>query len=145
MQNENPNYIELSAKIYTQLDRLIAIEVGQVFNSQYYGDIVATRVVRINLSSAIYSIYGFDIEKGDPRSVTYPTECKLVGKPIMLSDVLNYLIGMNTEIHSINVYGMFHDANFNGIQNNLKISWDFSKPYLIDQNETLIEYLNTLK
>lgn len=61
------------------------------------------------------------------------------GKEPLLSDVLEWMKGLHTEIHSINKYGHFHDRVWNGIY-----SWDLSKPYLKEQNQELIDYLCTL-
>lgn len=65
-------------------------------------------------------------------------KCKFGTDPI-LSDVLEWLKGLHTEIHSINKYGHFHDRVWNGVY-----SWDLSKPYLQEQSQELIDYLCTL-
>jgi hypothetical protein len=66
------------------------------------------------------------------------SKCRF-GKEPMLNDVLEWLKGLHTEIHSINKYGHFHDRVWNGIY-----SWDLSKPYLKEQNQELIDYLCTI-
>ena len=62
-----------------------------------------------------------------------------IGHPIKLNDVLDYLKGKNTEVHSINKYGLFHDRNWKAVCN-----WDLSSVFLADQSEELKEFLNSL-
>jgi hypothetical protein len=92
-----------------------------IFNSQVYTDSneLFCKVSNIELD--------FDLSK-----------CRF-GKEPLLSDVLEWMKVLHTEIHSINKYGHFHDRVWNGIY-----SWDLSKPYLKEQNQELIDYLCTL-
>lgn len=81
---------KLTDLIKSNIKELTKIEVGQVFNSKYYGHIVATKVT--HLSEGKYSIYGFDIKEGLPRDNYYPRDLDLVGKEPMLNNVLHFLL-----------------------------------------------------
>jgi hypothetical protein len=81
---------KLTDIIKLNIKELTEIKVGQVFNSKYYGDIVATKVTY--LSEGKYSIYGFDIKEGLPRDNYYPRDLDLVGKEPMLNNVLYFFI-----------------------------------------------------
>lgn len=80
---------ELENKIREALPHLQKVEKGQRFFSKYYGIIVATKVD--SLGGGNYDIYGFDEMEGLPRSNYYPRELELVGHPIKLNDVLEYI------------------------------------------------------
>lgn len=67
-------------------------------------------------------------------------DCIYNGQSIYLSDVLEWLKGFNTDIHSINKYGVFHKISWEKCT-----YWDTSKPLLKDQPKEVIEYLNGLK
>ena len=125
---------KLKEAIQLVIPSLTDIGKGQIFESQFYGRIVATKVTQHSTST--WSIYGFDEKDGLPRDCYYPRDLKFVGKDIMLHHVLDWIKGLRTEIHSINKYGHFHDRNWNGI-----CSWNFKDPYLKDQNQELIDYL----
>lgn len=125
------NYEKLKQKIQEAVPSLMEIEVGQVFYSKFYGEIVATRITRHN--NNVMSIYGFDIKDGLPRSEYYPKELKIVGKEPMLNDVIAWLdktvgcwsciVGQHTYIRELMVY------------------WDLLKPFLKDQDQELIDWL----
>lgn len=131
---------ELTDLIRSEIKELTAIEVGQIFNSKIYGNIVATRIEQHTANT--YSIYGFDVKEGLPRNNYYPRDLELVGKEIMLNNVLYWhsLNGRNKYSHFDVSYGegyfMIYDGKKNG-----SLLWDFSKPYLKDQSEELIKFL----
>ncbi|HSE99953.1 MAG TPA: hypothetical protein VLA48_03570 [Nitrososphaeraceae archaeon] len=131
---------ELENKIRESLPHLQVIEKGQLFHSKYYGNITATKVTRHG--GEAYSIYGF-CEEGLPRDCYYPKELELVGKPIMLNDVLLW--------HSTNgrdLYSHFEVNMGQGVfrvydsEESYSIIWDLEHPFLTDQSEELIEFLN---
>ena len=135
---------ELEQKIYTVCPHLTKIEVGQIFYSRYYGNIVATSVEKCHAD--FYTIYGFDINKGLPRSCEYRTaflnsDLELVGKNISLSDVLFYFNSLKYK------YAHFEVDNFcdyGSDQPTEHYKWDLRKPYLKDQSNELIKYLNSI-
>ena len=123
---------ELENKIREALPRLKKVEVGQKFLSKYYGIITATKVD--NLGGGKYDIYGFDEMEGLPRSNYYPRDLELVGHPIKLNDVLEWLcLNKNYSCNMQN--GRFYIFG---------ISWDLSSVFLADQSEELKEFLNRL-
>ena len=123
---------ELENKIREALPRLKKVEVGQKFLSKYYGIITATKVD--NLGGGKYDIYGFDEMEGLPRSNYYPRDLELVGHPIKLNDVLEWLcLNKNYSCNMQN--GRFYIFG---------ISWDLSSVFLADQSEELKEFLNSL-
>lgn len=124
----------LTHNIRKVISRLTKIEVGQIFYSSYYGNITATKIKYIG--DGKYDIYGFSDSDGLPRNNYYPRDLELVGKEPMLNDVLEWLKGIDTRIHSINKYGTIHDTDWCNI-----CSWDLSKPYLKDQPKETIDYL----
>lgn len=128
---------ELENKIREALPRLQKIEKGQRFLSKYYGIITATKVD--NLGGDKYDIYGFDEMEGLPRSNYYPRDLELIGHPIKLNDILEYIkikdtpIYNTTEINTI-AFGVFPKIQY----------WDLSSVFLADQSEELKEFLNNL-
>lgn len=135
---ESNNTLErLTDHIRKCVPKLRSIEVGQVFFSSFYGYIQATIINKY--SENLYAVYGFDLKEGFPRNNYYPRDLKLVGKKPMLNDVLEWLKGIDCEIHSINKYGMMHDRKWE-----LICQWDLSKDYLKDQKQATIEHLYNL-
>lgn len=121
---------ELENKIREALPRLQKIEKGQRFFSKYYGVIVATQVKE--LSRDKYDIYGFDETEGLPRSNYYPRELELIGHPIKLNDVLEYLLDVEK-----------YSTKDSQMQKVLNV-WDLSSVFLADQSDELKEFLNNL-
>jgi hypothetical protein len=143
------NYELLKQKIQEAIPKLMAIEIGQIFHSKYYGNIIATKVKKHSQNT--YSIYGFDTIEGLPRDNYYPIDLKLVGKEPMLNDILGWLksISEYTDEYCITIGGDFLKMNF--IQSSFELinlhtnpRWDMSKTYLKEQNQELINYLCTL-
>lgn len=133
---------ELENKIREALPRLQKIENGQIFYSKYYGNITATQV--LHEGGGNYSIYGF-CEKGLPRDSYYPRDLELVGKPITLNDVLIW--------HSTNgrdLYSHFEVGMGQGVfrvydsDESYSIIWNLQSPFLADQSEELINFLNDI-
>lgn len=142
---ENENYKKLRAKILLDCTYLTRIEVGQVFDSKYYGNIVATKVEKVK--NTLYSIYGFDTKDGLPRSFEYRTaflnsDLELVGKEPVFSDVLFWFNGQRYTYGSIDVDGFNIIIHLNFCKKVIK--WDLSKCYLKDQSIELIEFLNEI-
>jgi len=135
----------LSNEIRKALPYLNNIEVGQIFYSSYYGNIVATKVskLKINLINIeIFDIYGFDTKEGLPRSIVYPKECTLIGHEIKLNDVLAWFLKITKPY-----YCQFRDGVFFVYYSDLsfiKYSWNLEKPYLKDQSVELIDFLYSL-
>ncbi len=135
------NYDLLKQKISKAIPRLVDMSKGQLFtirNMPFHYEFLHfiynddEEIVEI---AALYNgeVDVFDYEYFTNQHIT------IYGKEPLLSDVLEWMKGLHTEIHSINKYGHFHDRVWNGIY-----SWDLSKPYLKEQNQELIDYLCTL-
>jgi hypothetical protein len=122
---------KLTDIIKLNIKELTEIKVGQVFNSKYYGDIVATKVTY--LSEGKYSIYGFDIKEGLPRDNYYPRDLDLVGKEPMLNNVLYFFIE--------SLYSTSKEDKHLSVLDMILSEWDYSKMYLKDQSEATINYL----
>lgn len=123
---------ELENKIREVIPRLQKIEKGQKFSSKYYGTIVATKVTQHTQNS--YSIYGFDEMEGLPRDNYYPIDLELLGHPIKLNDVLEWLC--KSKNYSCNMQnGNFYIFGY---------VWDLSSVFLANQSEELIKFLNEL-
>lgn len=128
----------LEAAILLKLPHLSKIEPGQRFYSPYYGIITATKID--DLGGGRYSVYGYDKEKGLPRDNYYPKDLTLVGKNIMMNDVIafykktDYVDGINMMMEYVEVRGIKYITD----------KWDLSKPYLEDQNQELISWLTRL-
>ncbi len=121
----------ISNVIRDKFPELKAIEVGQVFHSEYYGKITATKVQQH--SPTTYSIYGFDEKDGLPRDNYYPKDLGLVGREIMLNNVLHYFQEL-----------LFEQSYMDKSKTNIEMilsEWDYSKPYLKDQSEATIFYV----
>lgn len=129
---------ELEDKIRKLFPHLQNIEVGQIFHSKHYGNITATQIT--SHSKGIYSIYGFDEDKGLPRDCYYPRDLKLIGKPIMLTNVLEYYKMCNYE-EGVNM--MFEHEWINGC-NYIIANWDLYSPFLANQSKELIRFLNNI-
>lgn len=143
IMEETPEEVKSSARLYADklvlenkireaLPRLQEIEKGQRFSSIYYGIVVATKVTQHTQNT--YSIYGFDEETGLPRDNYYPRELELLGHPIRLNDVLDWLC--KSKNYSCNM----QDGNFYIFGH----VWDLSSVFLADQSEELIKFLNEL-
>lgn len=137
------NLEKIKQEIYKALPRLMEIQNGQRFESRFYGVIIATKIEKIK---SIYSIYGFDVEKGLPRSEYYPRDLTILGIEPQLNDVLEWLGKImlingyeNTDPYYINILGEIHNS-----KSQLLCKWDLSKPFLKDQSEELINYLASL-
>lgn len=120
----------LEDRIREYLPRLKRIEVGQKFLSKYYGIITATKVD--NLGGSKFDIYGFDEMEGLPRSNYYPRDLELVGHPIKLNDVLEYVKLKVSKVSHHKVLG------------NVCLDWDLFSVFLADQSDELKEFLNNL-
>lgn len=121
------NEVNLENKIREALPHLQKIENGQVFYSKYYGNITATKIT--HRGGEVYSIYGF-CKEGLPRNNYYPKDLQLVGKPIMLNDVLYWFTTfMNNESE---------------YTDEVLSEWDLQSSFLADQSEKLINYLNSI-
>ena len=121
-----------------KLPYLRKIEIGQRFHSEYYGTITATKIT--DCGKMVYSIYGFDEKDGNPRDCYFPKDLKLLGKAIMLNDVLEYF---KTSNYDGKVNMMLEHEAINGINFIVK-NWDLSKPLLKNQSEELISWLAEL-
>lgn len=116
--------------IKSKIKRLNFIEVGQIFHSVYYGNIIATKVTKYDNG---YYIYGFDETEGLPRGNYYPQQLDLIGKKPVLSDVLDCFVNLS-----------FHKTSKETKQKLILDCWNYSKPYLEDQDEITISFLCTL-
>lgn len=123
------SYLKLREHIVSQSPNLKKIVVGQLFFSKYYGIITATNINEY--SKNLYNIYGFDIEKGLPRSNIYPRDLILYGMEPTLQDVLRLLKKVDIEL----------DTNILWI--NKTILWD-NRYTLKEQAESTIEKLYNL-
>ena len=122
---------KLTDLIKSNIKELTEIKVGQVFNSKYYGYIVATRVT--HLSEGKYSIYGFNINEGVLRYNYYPRDLDLVGKEPMLNNVLHFFVE--------SLYSTSKEDKHLSVLDMILSDWDYSKVYLKDQSEATINYL----
>jgi hypothetical protein len=124
------NLDKLKEAIYKALPRLTKIKVGQRFHSNFYGEIIATRIDRYSDNKC--AVYGFDVKQGLPRDNYYPRDLTLLGQEPQLNDVLEWI---NKEPKAnILVIIRFCDT----------FKWDLSKPLLKDQSQELIDYLTSL-
>lgn len=126
---------ELENKIRESFPYLLEINAGQRFKSEYYGIITTFRVK--DWGRDILSIYGYD-EEGYPRECLYPRDLRLIGKPIMLHNVLSYV-----KIKDIPIYNTTDNSIAIGSFPNI-VYWDLSSVYLTDQNKKVIDFLNSL-
>ena len=131
-------FSSLEISILMKLPYLRKIEIGQRFHSEYYGTITATKIT--DWGKMVYSIYGFDEKDGNPRDCYFPKDLKLLGKAIMLNDVLEYF---KTSNYDGKVNMMLEHEAINGINFIVK-NWDLSKPLLKNQSEELISWLAEL-
>lgn len=133
----------LEESILTGIPQLNNLEVGQRFHSEYYGTITATRITKYG--KGVYSIYGFDEKDGSPRDCYYPRDLKMLGKDIMLDNVLSW-----HSQNGRNKYSHFEVSNFEAYfsiydgEERADILWNLSKRLLKDQSEELIEWLTEL-
>lgn len=133
---------ELENKIRESLPHLQKIEKSQIFHSKYYGNITATKITE--WGKGVCSIYGF-CEEGLPRDNYYPKDLELVGKPIMLNDVLLWhsLNGRDKYSHFEVSKGEAYFSIYDGEETE-SIIWNLNSPYLSEQSEELIKFLNEL-
>ena len=136
-------FSKLELSIFHELPYLRNIEKGQRFHSDYYGTITATKIT--NLGKMVYSIYGFDDKYGSPRDCYYPRDLGLLGKNIMLNDVLKWHSsnGRDKYSHFEISKGEAYFSIYDGEETE-SIIWDLSKPYLKDQSKELLEWLADL-
>lgn len=130
----NENEVNLENKIREALPRLQKIEKGQRFLSKYYGVITATCIY--NSDGNKFEIYGFDEMEGLSRRGNYPRDLELVGHPIKLNDVLEYIHFLDKNKTS----QYFITESYDDILPN----WDLSSVFLADQSNELKEFLNSL-
>jgi len=128
---------KIEKTVRTSLPHLMELEKYQVFNSKIYGDIVATQKPLKTKDVDLYSVYGFDVKEGLPRSCFYYEKNKiynddltLVGKDIYFTDILYYFKTVKNQDLYINI--------FTGLIN----LWDYKKPELKYQPENVIEFIN---
>ena len=133
----------LENKIKEALPRLSKIEKGQRFLSKHYGVITATQID--DLGNGKYGIYGFDELEGLPRSNYYPRDLELIGHSIKLNDVLEWHSkdGRDKYSHFEVSKGQAYFSIYDGEEVE-SIIWNLSSVFLADQNEELINFLNTL-
>ena len=136
-------FSSLENSILNDLPYLRNIEKGQRFYSDYYGIITATKIT--HWGNMVYSIYGFDEKDGSPRDCYYPKDLKMIGKNIMLNDVLKWH-SMNDrkkyshfEVTKNDAYFVVYDS-----EETYMVFWDLSKPFLKDQSNDLLEWLASL-
>jgi|688.fasta_scaffold81681_7 hypothetical protein len=139
---------QLTEEIKKELPRLMELTDGCIIKTPHWN--IFIQMYEKNKYDDYY-IFGSSIFNDNYDKICsvaniykeFSKETSIIGHPILLSDVLEWLKGINTEIHSINKYGLFHDRNWNGAKD-LKCAWDLSKPYLKDQSQELIDYLHSL-
>ena len=136
-------FSKLELSIFHELPHLRNIEVGQRFHSDYYGTVTATKIT--NFGKMVYSIYGFDEKDGSPRDCYYPRDLGLLGKNIMLNDVLKWhsLNGRDKYSHFEVSKGEAYFSIYDGEETE-SIVWDLSKSNLKDQSKDLIDFLSEL-
>lgn len=136
-------FSSLEISILTELPYLRNIEIGQRFYSEYYGTITATKIT--NWGKMVFSIYGFDEKDGNPRDCYFPKDLKLLGKAIMLNDVLKWhsYNGRDKYSHFEISKGEAYFSIYDGEEAE-SIIWDLSKPLLKDQSQELISWLADL-
>lgn len=129
---------ELENKIRETLPRLKELTKGCVFTDK--NKVINYEVVGFSSDGKLTATYfnKFKIS-WDYNVDKFRIKYDVIGHPIKLNDVLEYLKGKNTEVHSINKYGLFHDRNWKAVCN-----WDLSSVFLADQSEELKEFLNSL-
>lgn len=135
------NYDLLKEKIIKAIPRLSDFSKGQLFtikNMPFHYEFLHFIYNDDEEIVEIATLYNGEIDTFDYEFFT-KQQITIYGKEPLLSDVLEWLKGLDTEIHSINKYGHFHDRAWNGVY-----SWDLSKPYLKEQNKELIDYMRTL-
>lgn len=135
------NYDLLKQKISESIPRLLEMSKGQLFtikNKPFHYEFLDFIYNDDGGIVEIATLYNDEVDVFDYEYFTNQN-ITIYGKEPLLSDVLEWMKGLHTEIHSINKYGHFHDRVWNGI-----CSWDLSKPYLKEQNQELIDYLCTL-
>jgi hypothetical protein len=136
-------FSKLELSIFYELPYLRNIEIGQRFHSDYYGTITATKIT--NWGKMVYSIYGFDEKDGSPRDCYYPRDLGLLGKNIMLNDVLKWHSsnGRDKYSHFEISKGEAYFSIYDGEETE-SLVWDLSKPFLKDQSNELLEWLADL-
>jgi hypothetical protein len=136
-------FSKLELSIFHELPYLRNIETGQRFYSDYYGTITATKIT--NWGKMFYSIYGFDEKDGSPRDCYYPRDLGLLGKNIMLNDVLKWHSsnGRDKYSHFEVSKGEAYFSIYDGEETE-SLVWDLSKPFLKDQSNELLEWLADL-
>lgn len=124
------NWTKIERKIYEENNYLLNIEVGQRYISKYYGVIVATKIdFHSSSKTSLYSVYGFDIKDGLPRS-NYDKDLELIGKEIKLDDILHWLTYKDHFSVTMNKGALYIFG----------YEWKFEKD-INNQSKELIDYL----
>ena len=125
---------ELEKDIKDKLTRLMEVSRGCL-------------VKNLNITCEVIDIYGNKIFVFVPThrhtALTKTGDCEIIGHPIILSDVLEWLQYSGIE-HSI-LETVEINAYHNHETGNKRYSeWDLSKKHLHEQSEELINYLHSL-
>ena len=120
----------LSNEIRKALPYLMELSGGCVV--EYIGDSTLYKVNGLNFhTTGKATLYCTDLSTKIKQSCVFPYNTKyykIIGKEPMLNDVLAWLSNIDTSIYILNIYGVF----FNRHISNMRIVWDFEKPYLKD-------------
>lgn len=128
---------ELENKIREALPKLKELTDGAIIYKPHFN--VFSQKYDEGVFDEIEYKFGKFFENGEELEYFKLDSDYIIGHPIKLNDVLEYLKGKNTEVHSINKYGVFHDRNWKAVCN-----WDLSSVFLSAQSEELKEFLNRL-
>lgn len=133
----------LSNEIRKALPYLMELSEGCLIEDTYNSIIykVSISTERNILNEKIIQVFGIDIKnKFTIKGFIVCRHHKIIGHEPMLNDVLAWLSNIDTSMYFLNIYGVF----FNRHISNMRIFWDFEKPYLKDQSEQLINFLYSI-
>ena len=128
----NNNFTNLENAIYNSIPRLRELSSGCVIEHE------KTRYVLDNYNAVLINNNEIHIE--DLFKIIEPQEYQILGHPILLNDVLEWLIFLDKKgIYAIDCSGLLFDSKAKKIGN-----WNLPKPKLSDQSQELIDALTEL-
>lgn len=135
---------ELENKIREALPRLQKIEKGCIFTDK--NKIIKYEVLGFSSDGKLTATYfnkfkiswNYNVDK-------FRTKFEIVGKPIMLNDVLEYINHFFTiDENASNIIKLFNTGEKVGVKKTVLDNWNLESPFLVDQNEDTINFLNNL-
>lgn len=134
---KNNNLTTLENAIYNSIPRLRGLSSGCIIETS-----ADKKLIVLNIDNQEEIIICCD-ENGRNRILSIKSNFTIIGHPILLNDVLEWLKGFKKQNLEL-AYGFNLRGEFWDVDAYYMCEWDLSKPALSDQSQELIDTLTEL-